>query len=423
MHSTGDVVVKEPSDHQFHAPSSERVAAAKVYGEVRSRATECDSSTKNIVQLAVSHVPVVVAPALPTTSSLSQIIRRKRRAVLEADKEEDDDVEAGAHSIPRKLQRTHDNGDFMRSCTEDMVIFASERGLNLLSEAKDWFADGTFYVAPHEYTQLYTLHVLLGKSETVPCAYVLLKNKSKEAYTAMLKVLQETNPDRELNPDSISIDFEQAAILAFKETFPDAVIHGCFFHLSQNIWRRIQEAGLQNRYGSDPEFANKARCLAALAFLPTDDIIKGFEQLTNDANFPVELDPIVDYFETNYIGNIGRGRGSRRRRPTFAVSMWSQFERVKNDLPRTTNSLEGWHNALKGVVNKAHPSISALVVKLRLEESTVSNKVERIAAGHPAQRKKKKYQAVDERIKRVVDAYNNDNILPFLRNIAHNIAL
>ena len=103
--------------------------------------------------------------------------------------------------------------------------------------------------------------------------------------------------------------------------------------------------------------------------------------------------------------------------------MWSQFERVKNDLPRTTNSLEGWHNALKGVVNKAHPSISALVVKLRLEESTVSNKVERIAAGHPAQRKKKKYQAVDERIKRVVDAYNNDNILPFLRNIAHNIAL
>ena len=66
--------------------------------------------------------------------------------------------------------------------------------------------------------------------------------------------------------------------------------------------------------------------------------------------------------------------------------------------------------------------MSTLVAKLRLEESTVANKIERIQAGHPTQEKKKKYKAVDKRIKTVLDSYNNDNILQYLRNIAHSIA-
>lgn len=321
--------------------------------------------------------------------------------------------------VPRKLQRTLDDRDFLRCSTEEMMLFVSERGLDALCESRNWFADGTFYVAPNEFTQLYTIHALLGNSEAIPCVYVLLKNKSKESYTTMLQFLKSVNPDREVHPASISLDFEQAAIIAFQEQFPDATIHGCFFHLSQNIWRHIQQAGLQIRYGSDPEFANKTRSLAALSFLPPDDVIRGFEELTNDETFPEELDPVVAYFESNYIGSIGRG--GRRRRPTFRVSMWSQFQRVKDDLPRTTNSLEGWHNAFKGVVNKAHPSIKALVPKLQLEESAVAQKIERNQAGHATRQKKKKYEAVDDRIKSVVDSYRNENIVQYLKNIAHNI--
>ena len=104
------------------------------------------------------------------------------------------------------------------------------------------------------------------------------------------------------------------------------------------------------------------------------------------------------------------------------MSLWSQYQRVKDDLPRTTNSVEGWHNAFKGVINSAHPSMSTLVAKLRLEESTVAKKIERIHAGHPTQQKKKKYKAVDNRIKSVLDSYNPDNILQYLRNIAHSIS-
>ena len=40
---------------------------------------------------------------------------------------------------------------------------------------------------------------------------------------------------------------EKAAINALEENFI-SVITGCFFHLSQNIFRRVQEHGLAVRY-------------------------------------------------------------------------------------------------------------------------------------------------------------------------------
>ena len=92
-------------------------------------------------------------------------------------------------------------------------------------------------------------------------------------------------------------------------------------------------------------------------------------------------------------------------------TLWSQYQRVKDDLPKTTNSLEGWHNALKGVVNVAHPSMSAFIAKILLEESAVAHTIKRVFAGHPTQQKRKKYQVVDARIKSVVDSYSSDKVL------------
>ena len=47
---------------------------------------------------------------------------------------------------------------------------------------------------------------------------------------------------------------------------PNVEIKGCFFHLSSNIWKHIQSAGLQERYIEDPDFTLHLRMLAALAF-------------------------------------------------------------------------------------------------------------------------------------------------------------
>ena len=55
-----------------------------------------------------------------------------------------------------------------------------------------------------------------------------------------------------------------------ENVFAGITVTCCFFHLSQNIWRRIQKNGLQPLYRNDPDFAKFMRMIAAvaLAFVP-----------------------------------------------------------------------------------------------------------------------------------------------------------
>ncbi len=50
-----------------------------------------------------------------------------------------------------------------------------------------------------------------------------------------------------------------AAIGAIQSEFPQASIKGCFYHLAQNIYRRVQSEGLQERYANDANFALDVR--------------------------------------------------------------------------------------------------------------------------------------------------------------------
>ncbi|MPC25779.1 hypothetical protein E2C01_018901 [Portunus trituberculatus] len=69
-----------------------------------------------------------------------------------------------------------------------------------------------------------------------------------------------------LHPTDFLIDYEQAARRANEETFP---VKGCFYHLSQNVYRRVETDGLQQLYQTDQDFSLKIRMIPALAFCPT----------------------------------------------------------------------------------------------------------------------------------------------------------
>ena len=141
--------------------------------------------------------------------------------------------------------------------TDRMLIFSTPKMLSLLQESQSWFADGTFKVVPKQFFQLYTIHAEKD-SITIPCIYALLSNKTELAYRKLLLKLLELKPA--LNPLCIMIDFEKAALNAFENTFL-SVVSGCFFHISQNIYRRIQSAGLVNQYIEDEDFAlNTKKC-------------------------------------------------------------------------------------------------------------------------------------------------------------------
>jgi len=111
-----------------------------------------------------------------------------------------------------------------------------------------------------------------------------------------------------------------------------------------NLWKRIQRVGLQQCYNNDDEFTNTLRMLAALAFVPPQNVIEAFEELCNhitnlhndDVN---EIIWKINKYIYKYIGRF-RGNGTRRA-PTFTVTLWNMFHRTFDELPRTSNSIEG----------------------------------------------------------------------------------
>ena len=49
-------------------------------------------------------------------------------------------------------------------------------------------------------------------------------------------------------------------------------IQGCFYHLTQSTWRRVQQEGLSVRYKEEDEIKQFCRMLDGLAFLPPERV-------------------------------------------------------------------------------------------------------------------------------------------------------
>ena len=107
------------------------------------------------------------------------------------------------------------------------------------------------------------------------------------------------------SPTDTLMNFERAALNSVRQMYPNASLKVCFYHFSSNIWKHIQNLGLQNHYQDDENFALWLRMLSALAFVPPNDVIRYFELLIDEIrnNFNDECDDLIDYFEDTYIGN------------------------------------------------------------------------------------------------------------------------
>ena len=74
--------------------------------------------------------------------------------------------------------------------------------------------------------------------------YIFLKNKTTQVYKKALKLVKENSGNFKLQPKLIRVDFELAAINAFSDEFPEALIKGCYFHYVQALWKNIRDKGL-----------------------------------------------------------------------------------------------------------------------------------------------------------------------------------
>jgi hypothetical protein len=117
------------------------------------------------------------------------------------------------------------------------------------------------------------------------------------------------------------------------------------------------------------DFALQIRQLAALTFVPIDNVAS-FEGLIDSPYFTEHNDLVqssVNYFEDTWIGRPGRR--NQCRNPIFAHSLWNCYEATLEDLPKTNNSVEGWHRGFSQLLGAYHPTIWKFIDVVKKEQS------------------------------------------------------
>ncbi|CAF5021544.1 unnamed protein product [Rotaria sp. Silwood1] len=151
-----------------------------------------------------------------------------------------------------------------------------------------------------------------------------------------------------------------------------------------------------------------------------NQVITGFDLISDQ--FDDDADDLLDYFEKPWIGEKRRS-GAGRKNPQFDHKLWNVNDRVVATIPRSNNSVEGWHNAFANRVALNHPNIVKLAKKIRLEQSRFEVDMAKILQGHNIKMKKACYRKLDERINRLVNEFDASQLDEFLKNMAANVTL
>lgn len=247
MNTRNDIVIKPvditllANDHT-HAPSQERIEMLRAYSKIKSTATQSEQSTRTILSTSLEVMHPSIVNAFPKLESVKRSIRVYKSAGVESCGH----LESAAGIIlPDKYKTTLKGEPFLLFDSgfgdeRRMILYATPEFLSILSKSNNWFCDGTFKIVPELFFQLYSIHAEF-EGLVIPCVYALLSNKEETTYDAVFRKLLEFEPA--LNPLSIMVDFEKAAINALENNFI-SVISGCFFsslakYLSTNSGRRI----------------------------------------------------------------------------------------------------------------------------------------------------------------------------------------
>ncbi|RWS22061.1 uncharacterized protein B4U80_06769 [Leptotrombidium deliense] len=281
--------------------------------------------------------------------------------------------------------KTISGADFVlcdSSGDDRIIIFASVNFFIRICNADIVYMDGTFTCCPKLFTQLYTLHVTVC-GQMFPALYALLPDKRKETYSRFFNMIsaKATQLGLQFNPPIFQIDFENAVVSILREIYPQSRIRGCLFHFSQAIWQNEQVHKLVRR-------------LCAMPLLNPSHLGNAWIDVENDA--PRNL---LDYFVATWLDDNPPAM--------FPQDLWNHFD---NDGPRTTNHLEGFHNALNRALKIAHPNFFVFLQLIRSWQNSEEQNLNALMNGAKPKRQRKKYTDIHMQLMNLRSAYVNGDI-------------
>ena len=115
--------------------------------------------------------------------------------------------------------------------------------------------------------------------------------------------------------------------------------------------------------------------ICALAFVTPNNIINAFDTLCQEIrnNLNTDADDFLECFEDTYIGRFRQNEP--RRIPLFPIDVWNMFNRTDQELPRTNNSIEGWHRSFQGHLSACHPNFWKFINIFKKEQAYVHTSI------------------------------------------------
>ena len=423
IHTRGMKVVSRINEHS-HERNQHIFCCSKIKATIRDKASETRETTNDILTSSLKESEAESANHLPKLDSLKQTIRRARKRSSNLPPEP---ATVEVLEIPEMFKFTNKGERFLLFDSGAVsgyrvIIFGTNANVELLNSSNIWIADGTFKAAPSLFYHLYVIHALKRfpcplEDQLLPCLFILLTHKSEDIYHIMWSEIKKLCPNS--TPSHLIVDFERAAIDQFSFYYPTTQIKGCFFHLTQDFWRKIQEFGLATRYKQEPSFALQLRMIPALAFATPDDIPEMFNRLF--AILPIESSELIQYFETTYIGKQIINPPTVFP-PLFPIEMWNNHFMVQQGLPRIPNAIESWHRSFTSHMRCRHPSIWNFLEILKKEQDFVEVKQGFYRSGKKISKiKSNTYR--ENALTTLVDSYQPHHKLDFLKEIAYQFSL
>ena len=229
--------------------------------------------------------------------------------------------------------------------------------IDILSQAKHWFIEGTFKIVRQPSTQLLSVHAFIKCDDNlkqIPLMFVVMSGKCKKDYKHVLRAINNLFPSCAVR--TITIDFEAAIWSAICSVFPKVSILGCYFYWTQAVWRKVQELGLQVLYNNDNKTHKYIRKLLSLPYIPAEHIEPVFTAFQAKAT-TVPLEQLTQYISNTWIDST-----------IWPIPSWSVFGRYT----RTNDNAEGWHYQMNSRAKKGQLSFYMLITLLHEESKSVN---------------------------------------------------
>ena len=180
VHVDNEGEMCETNEHD-HVVNPGLLEAKIVVTQIRQRAANSRDPPRLLVQQAQATLSNEAMAEMPQYNSIQRHVQRKKKINGDpiANPRNIEEI-----AIPNSLRQTLRGDNFLLydSGVEDadrFLIFRTQKNLDILAECSNWFADGTFKIAPHLFYQLHTLHALHEHS-VLPMLYIFMQSKREQ---------------------------------------------------------------------------------------------------------------------------------------------------------------------------------------------------------------------------------------------------